>query len=260
MSYNPDKHHRRSIRLPGHDYTCAGAYFVTICTHDRGCLFGQVEAGQVQLNAYGRIVLSRWRALQRSFSQLRLDAFVVMPNHVHGILILGEGPSARYDDNADTLVGRGEASDRPAASVLSGHVRAGFMGGAVPADASPVAMVALAEQGEASERPVASVLSGNVGAGCMGGAFPADASPLRRRGPARPAGTDPGSLGAVVQFFKSTVTRTINRRRKTPGGQVWQRNYYERILRTEHEWRACRHYIEQNPARWDEDKNHPDRF
>ena len=76
-------------------------------------------------------------------------------------------------------------------------------------------------------------------------------------GAGRPAGTVPGSVGALVQTFKSTATRKINRLRRTPGAPVWQRDYYERILRDDRALRAVRRYIEQNPARWEEDRNNP---
>ncbi|MCL6512547.1 MAG: transposase [Anaerolineae bacterium] len=96
MTYDPRKHHRRSIRLKGYDYTQAGAYFVTIVTHDRECLFGDVVGGEMRLNAYGEIVRDEWfrTAIVRSHVILDPDEFVVMPNHVHGIIwIVGAGAS-----------------------------------------------------------------------------------------------------------------------------------------------------------------------
>ncbi|MEJ5348028.1 MAG: transposase [Desulfosoma sp.] len=86
MKYDPQKHHRRSIRLKGYDYTQPGAYFVTICTQDRTCLFGEVVNGQMQLNEAGRRVVTEWETLPERFPCIQLDAFVVMPNHVHGIV------------------------------------------------------------------------------------------------------------------------------------------------------------------------------
>ena len=88
MTYDPRKHHRRSIRLKGYDYTQAGAYFVTIVTHDRECLFGEVVDGVMWLNAFGEIVRDEWfrTAVVRPYVMLDPDEFVVMPNHVHGII------------------------------------------------------------------------------------------------------------------------------------------------------------------------------
>jgi putative transposase len=85
MPYAPDKNHRRSIRLGGYDYSQPGAYFVTVCTRDRECLFGHVVNGEVRLNDAGEIVRSVWDGLPDQFSGMELDAFVIMPNHVHGI-------------------------------------------------------------------------------------------------------------------------------------------------------------------------------
>lgn len=89
MKYDPNKHHRRSIRLKGYDYTTAGAYFITICTDQRQCLFGEIVDGKMELNATGMCVQACWQSLPHHFETLELDTFVVMPNHLHGILRLG---------------------------------------------------------------------------------------------------------------------------------------------------------------------------
>jgi REP element-mobilizing transposase RayT len=86
MKYDPKMHRRRSIRLPGFDYARPGSYFVTVCTHRRELLFGEVIDGQMRRNALGDIVQAEWYATERVRPEVRLDAFVVMPNHLHGIL------------------------------------------------------------------------------------------------------------------------------------------------------------------------------
>lgn len=209
MPYDPNHHHRRSIRLRGYDYTQPGAYFITVCTYAHIHLFGEVVEGQVHLNACGRIVAGRWRALPRHGARVRLGAFVVMPNHIHGILIIN--PPRPAPASSEPMWGRGEASDQPGKTV-------------------PVA----------GADPALSV-----------GAVPSDASPLQGSG--APRGTVPGSLGAIVQQFKSITTRKINRLRGTPGAPVWQRGYWDRILRDERAGQAACRYIEENPARWEED-------
>ena len=88
MPYDPDKHHRRSLRLPVYDYAQVGAYFVTLCTAGRTCLLNQIDAGTLDLSTYGHIVERCWCALPQHFPNVSLDAFVVMPNHLHRILIL----------------------------------------------------------------------------------------------------------------------------------------------------------------------------
>ena len=107
------KHHRRSIRLPGYDYTQPGAYFVTFVAHDRECLFGDVVDGVMRLNAFGEIVREEWfrTAVVRPYVMLAPDEFVVMPNHIHGIIWITGGrgdPVGRpYDP-----VGRPHDNDR----------------------------------------------------------------------------------------------------------------------------------------------------
>jgi len=78
--------HRRSIRLSGYDYSQAGAYFVTIVTHDRKCLFGRVKDGEMELNEAGKMVEQVWLEIIRHFDGVNVDTFVVMPNHIHGII------------------------------------------------------------------------------------------------------------------------------------------------------------------------------
>jgi putative transposase len=88
MKYDPNHHHRRSIRLRGHDYSQIGTYFVTLCTQDRACLFGDVADGRMRLNDMGRTAEKCWIEIPDHFPHVRLDAFVIMPNHVHGILLI----------------------------------------------------------------------------------------------------------------------------------------------------------------------------
>ncbi len=104
MRYNFDVHHRRSIRLEGYDYSQGGMYFVTVCTQNRECLFGEIIDGQMILKDSGRMVESVWGELQVRFNHIQLGQFVVMPNHIHGIFVLH---------------GRGEPCVRPDSSV--GH-------------------------------------------------------------------------------------------------------------------------------------------
>ncbi len=119
MTYDPRKHHRRSIRLPGYDYTQAGAYFVTFVAHDRECLFGDVVDGVMRLNAFGEIVRDEWfrTAVVRPYVMLAPDEFVVMPNHVHGIIWIvrdhRQGDAARRGDPPGRPYPPGRPDDRP---------------------------------------------------------------------------------------------------------------------------------------------------
>jgi REP element-mobilizing transposase RayT len=95
MTYNPDKHHRRSVRLKEYDYSRAGAYFITICTYNKECILGNVLNGEILLSKYGVIVENEWMKTSEIRTNVILDKYVVMPNHIHGIIII-------LDDGRDT--------------------------------------------------------------------------------------------------------------------------------------------------------------
>ena len=92
MTYDPDVHRRRSIRLQGYDYSCSGAYFVTMCTENRECLFGEIVADEMRLNDAGQMVQMVWEQLPDHYPGVDVDGFVVMPNHIHGIIVLAGDP------------------------------------------------------------------------------------------------------------------------------------------------------------------------
>jgi putative transposase len=96
MSYDPDRHHRRSIRLPGYDYATAGAYFVTVVVQGRACVLGEVAGGEMQRNALGDLIDFAWYDIPNHHPNAVLDAFIVMPNHIHGILILTDMVGATH--------------------------------------------------------------------------------------------------------------------------------------------------------------------
>jgi putative transposase len=180
MKYNPDKHHRRSIRLRGYDYTQAGAYFVTICTRNRECLFGDVVNGEMRLNDAGQIVKQIWAALPQRFSSITVDESIVMPNHFHGIIVV----------HNIIVVGAGLA---------------------LPSSA-PI-------QGAASSAP---------------------------------------TLGDLIRTFKSISAIRVNRVVDRTGCPLWQRNYYEHVIRNDDSLGRIRQYIADNPLRWPFDPENPD--
>ncbi|CAK8721681.1 MAG: REP element-mobilizing transposase RayT [Candidatus Electronema aureum] len=104
MQYNPDIHHRRSIRLQGYDYSQDGAYFITICVQGRECLFGDIAEGGMRMNEAGKMILQIWNELPQRFSNAEIDILAVMPNHLHGIIFLHR---------------RGEPCVRPASHCIS---------------------------------------------------------------------------------------------------------------------------------------------
>ncbi len=182
MPYDSTKLHRRSIRLRGYDYAWPGAYFVTICTQDRQCLFGEVHDGVMRPNDAGHMVERWWHELSNKFAEARLDAFVVMPNHVHGILIVGADRRVRPEDIGQT----------------------------------------------------------------------------HRSAPTR----DTPTLGDVMRWFKTMTTNEYLRNIKARGWPgvrrtVWQRNYYEHVVRGETDLDRVRRYIQTNPRTWAEDTENP---
>ncbi|MCC7018314.1 MAG: hypothetical protein IT332_01080 [Ardenticatenales bacterium] len=246
--FDPNRHHRRSIRLKGYDYTAAGAYFVTIVSHSRRCLFGEVVDGVMHRNPVGEIVAACWAAIPRHFGHIALDEWVVMPNHVHGILVFRTAGAGTRAGAVTMAGGRGEAS-------------------------------------------------ATIPVGCPDEHWLADASPLRDTpNPAaiRPIGTRPGSVGAVIQNFKSVSARRVRaggrgeasatipvdcpddhwladasplrrtppepRQRRSPAnpyaGPIWQRNYYEHIIRGPDALDRIRCYIRENPLQWATDAKH----
>lgn len=208
MNYKPEKHHRHSIRLQGYDYTREGAYYFTICCHQRRCLLGEIKDGIMHLNLIGATVKVVWDNLPHHFPLIELDAFVIMPNHVHGIIVITEQPN---NCNSNIPHGRGEA----------------FV--PITEDSQP-------ESSSTNASP-----------------FPAsnDTSP--------PRGTQSGSIGAILQNFKSVVTRRVNRITRN-SGTLWQRNYHEEIIRNEKAYENIRRYIVENPLSWDEDEENPLKF
>lgn len=105
MKYGTDKHHRRSIRLSGYDYSQNGAYFITVCATNKEFIFGDIENGEMRLNDAGRIVMEEWMKTADIRPGVELDACVVMPNHFHGIIVVS--------NDRGTAIGRGTARRAP---------------------------------------------------------------------------------------------------------------------------------------------------
>jgi putative transposase len=181
----PEGHHRRSVRLTGYDYAQPGAYFVTICTHGRICIFGDVVNGEMIVNECGQRVTEEWLYTGLLRPDVVLDAFVVMPNHLHGIVIIMERDRGR--------------------GVLH--------------------------------------------------------TPFHDGTPDRGVNSPSRTVGAIVRGFKAATVRDINCLRGVPAGApVWQRNYYEHVVRSAAGLGRIRAYIADNPARWLEDENNPARI
>lgn len=174
--YDPEIHHRRSIRLRGYDYSSSGAYFLTVSIKNKECLFGEIVDGTMRLSQAGELIHQVWDTLPNRHADIDLDAFVIMPNHVHGIIVLTD----------TSIVG---------------------------------ARLALPEgEGAASGAP---------------------------------------TLGDVIRTFKSISAIRVNRLLTRTGQPLWQRSYYEHIIRNEISLNRVREYIAMNPQNWMTDQENP---
>ena len=186
VKFDPQKHHRRSIRLKGYDYASAGAYYVTIVAWQRECLFGEVVNKEMVLSKFGLVAKQQWEKLPKRFPNIELGAYMIMPNHMHGIIeIINDRGTAESLTNLD-----GESSRR-------------------------------APTKEQYQKPVK------------------------------------GSIPTIIRSYKSAVSYRINLMRGTDGVPVWQRNYYEHVIRNETDLQNKTDYIESNPLLWDEDDENP---
>ena len=178
MNPKSSQSRRRATRLHGYDYAQTAGYFVTICAQHQGYLFGKIIDGQMQLNELGKIVVECWSRIPQHFSSAELDVYVVMPNHIHGGILLGTRGAKWHRLPARSLPNR---------------------------------------RGEASS----------------------------------------STLGQVVAYFKFQSTKYINQHRDMPGTRVWQRNYYDHVIRDERDLQRIRRYVTDNPMQWELDQLHP---
>jgi REP element-mobilizing transposase RayT len=263
MKYDPAKHHRRSIRLKGFDYTTSGAYFITICTHHRECLFGEIVDGIMQLNALGQIAQRHWLKLPNHHRHLSLDKFVIMPDHMHGILVLHDAPvGAGFDGTVSELTTNG--LHKPAPTSRHDGDRAGFDGTGSELTTNGVHKPAAAEHHDcdwAGFDNTGSELTTNVSP------KPAPTSrhdcdntmpELTANGSYKPAPTPASTkrhgVSEIIRGFKTFSARRINQMRRSPGIPVWQRNFYERIIRDDEAMQRIRRYIQANPSSWQRGK------
>lgn len=203
MKFNPDHHHRISIRLQGYDYTRAGLYFITLCCHDRAHLFGEVSNSKMNLNDAGKIAEVCWKAIPNHFPEVVIHEYVIMPNHIHGIIEISGGT-----ENGPSV----EAENLPPRANIDSPQR-------IP--------------------PVTDVGAENL--------------PPRNPTPQRiPFKSPSKTIGSIIRGFKIGVTKWV--RENSEVQKVWQRDYYEHIIRNEKSYQIISAYILNNPGNWVEDK------
>jgi putative transposase len=213
-NYNPNIHHRRSIRLKGYDYSQAGLYFITICIQDRKCLFGKIVGVEnfqpkIVLNDAGKIAGECWLEIPKHFTNAVLHEHIVMPNHVHGIVELNKIGSPNV--GAENFLPLRSHND----SVTSVGVQ--------------------------NFEPLRSPNESFSLIGVQ------NFEPLRNEFQK----IIPHSIGSIVRGFKTGVTKWF--RNNTEIEKIWQRNYYEHIIRNEQSYQQIADYIINNPKNWNED-------
>lgn len=196
MIYNPQIHHRRSIRLKGYDYTQAGAYFITICSHQREHVFGEIVNGEMKLNKFGLVAKQQWEKLPERFPNIELGAFILMPNHEHGIIQIIE---RERRGTADT-----------SRKGIAGNLRN------LDEDSSRYALTK-------NQQKFGKMI--------------------------------PNSIPTILRSYKSAVAYRINLMRGVKAAPVWQRNYYDHIVRNEKELELITKYIDYNPLNWQLDRD-----
>jgi REP element-mobilizing transposase RayT len=224
MKYDSAIHHRRSIRLKGYDYSRCGAYFITLCTQERLCLFGDIVDGVMVFNDAGRMIYRTFEEMPTKYPGIQIDMFVVMPNHLHGVIIIEN----------EICVG---AAPRGRPLSLSNKPNS-----CLTEDIDKGQMVNNRKQYERQPR------QGQPREGQPRGVAPTEDGRM--------------SLSDIVHRFKSFTTHLysngVKEHKWAPfPGRLWQRNYYERIIRGENEFSKIREYIETNPYAWDEDEDNP---
>jgi len=236
MTYNPIIHHRRSIRLKGYDYSQAGAYFITICCQDRDVsTFGEIVDGKMILNDYGNIAYNEWGNTPNIRKNVELDVFVIMPNHLHGIIIINDigrgelhSPYIKtYSPNIKTHENRRGELYSPIISGECNSPRQGFR-----SPSQTVGAIVRGFEGSVMRQiNTYESLRGEM------------LSPDNEKGRMQFAPTD----SSDIEKSECNSPRQVQ-------SSIWQRDYYEHIIRTDKSYQRISDYIIENPARWEDDK------
>jgi putative transposase len=210
---------RNSLRLRGYDYSQTGLYFITVVAKDRKHLFGDIVKGTMTLNEAGKIVQGVWQSLPKQYP-VALDEFIIMPNHIHGIIILNQ--------------------PKP-------HISPSVGVGLAPLQQS----IMVDDQPKTNPRPTQNK-SQTPNAQRVG----LESTPntpstlLTPKDSKRPTPTGDYGLSDIIRFFKLLSAKRANILHKTPGHSLWQTNFHDRIIRDEDELNTIRTYIQTNPQRW----------
>jgi len=260
MKYDPKIHHRRSIRLRGYDYSQGGAYFITICTQNRRCVFGHIADRKMNLNEFGQIAHREWEKLPQRWPHLELGAFQIMPNHMHGILLvrapLAGAPDAPHSPVRAPLAGAPSGPGAPSGAdnlPVDGGREEGATARVAPTVDAPTvdAPTVDAPTVDAPTVDVPTVDAPTVDAPAVDA--PAADAPTQIQWARKP------TVGQIVGAYKSMVVTECLKYvgANNPGlelGKLWQRNFWENVIRNSKAFDRITNYIIQNPANWKKDK------
>jgi len=213
--YNPNIHHRKSIRLKGYNYSQSGAYFITICCENKICRFGNIINNEMILNDFGFIANNEWLKLVKRFSNFELDVFQIMPNHIHGIIVLNDVVGATLAVAQNDIV----QNDIIQNNIVQNDI----------------------VQNDIIKNNIVQ----NDGVLNGGGDSRAGASP---------APTTISDIIGAYKSLVSNGCLEIYKSKNETMGKLWQRNYHEHIIRNEQSYQNISNYIINNPSKWDEDK------
>jgi putative transposase len=216
MAYNPQIHKRRSIRLKGYDYSRAGLYFITICVQNRKHLFGVVENNEMIMNDAGKMVQVEWEKLTERFQHIKLHEFIVMPNHFHGILEITVGAPLV---GVRTVIENKNDFNEQNVNKIKNELDV----------ASNSSIIDETQNGQGQPQGIAPTVLPNKTVGDMMDAFKSI------------------TTVAYINGVKNCGWPTFDRK-------LWQRNYYENIIRDEKAFENISNYIVNNPSKWQADK------
>lgn len=220
--YNQHKHHRKSIRLAGYDYSQAGLYFITLLCKDRAHLFGEIKNGVMQLNPIGQIAEQEWLHTEEVRENVVLHEFVIMPNHIHGIIEI------TFSKENNNTIGAFQSPSQTIGSIVRGYKIATIK--------RIKELLNNKDESDKDESDKGEIYKGEIYKG-------------EKDKDEKDKNNDKGEL----QFAPTTPT-TASTIIKSYNYRIWQRNYYERIIRDEKAYINISNYIINNPKKWEKDQ------
>lgn len=223
---------RQTIRLRGFDYSSAGYYFVTICTDGRADSLGKIQAGKMVINNIGMVIDYWWKQIFQKFPNVELDQYQIMPNHLHGILIVG----ARFPRPNDIKQHPNDIKIDQKILIGRGN---NIIGREYP---TPTLGQIIAYFKYESTKSINNLPGGKS---TLFGGINNSGGKIVGTGGGTPSGGETISSGGMTPPLRNLRLNL----------KFWQRNFYEHIIRNEPEYNKIVYYIQNNPKNWDRDKN-----